>query len=73
MDLGYQGPRLTWCNKQSEGIICKKLDRLMVNKRWLDNTHSHIASLKLVDALITYDSDSIWNLNKLGRDSLSNS
>lgn len=35
-DLGYQGPKFTWCNKRDEGIICKKLDRIMVNEAWLD-------------------------------------
>lgn len=35
-DLGYQGPKFTWCNKRDEGIICKKLDRILVNEAWLD-------------------------------------
>lgn len=34
-DLGYQGPRFTWCNKRHEGVICKKLDRVLVSKQWL--------------------------------------
>lgn len=25
MDLGFQGSRFTWCNKQQEGLICKKV------------------------------------------------
>ncbi|XP_024010162.1 uncharacterized protein LOC112085231 [Eutrema salsugineum] len=28
-DMGSHGPLLTWCNKRSEGLICKKLDRLL--------------------------------------------
>lgn len=31
MDMGYQGPMLTWCNKREEGLICKKLDRVLLN------------------------------------------
>lgn len=30
-DMGYQGPRFTWCNKREEGVICKKLDRVIMN------------------------------------------
>lgn len=30
-DMGYQGPKYTWCNKREEGIICKKLDRVLWN------------------------------------------
>lgn len=33
-DLGYQGPKFTWCNKRDEGLICKKLDRVLVNDTW---------------------------------------
>lgn len=32
MDLGFHGPKMTWCNKQNVGLICKKLDRILVNK-----------------------------------------
>lgn len=31
VDLGGHGPMFTWCNKRREGLICKKLDRLLVN------------------------------------------
>ena len=30
-DMGYQGPLYTWCNKREEGLICKKLDRVLMN------------------------------------------
>ena len=35
VDLGSQGPKFTWCNKREEGLICKKLDRFLVNDTWL--------------------------------------
>ena len=35
-DMGYQGPQFTWCNKRDEGIICKKLDRILINEAWLN-------------------------------------
>ena len=34
-DLSYQGPKFTWCNKRHDGVICKKLDRVLVSKEWL--------------------------------------
>lgn len=30
-DMAFQGPRYTWCNKREEGVICKKLDRVLLN------------------------------------------
>ncbi|XP_024006528.1 uncharacterized protein LOC112083036 [Eutrema salsugineum] len=36
-DMGFHGPCFTWCNKREEGLICKKLDRLLMNDHWLDN------------------------------------
>ena len=33
-DLGYHGPLFTWCNKREEGLVCKKLDRVLVNDSW---------------------------------------
>lgn len=35
LDMSYQGPRFTWCNKRENGIICKKLDRTLMNDEWL--------------------------------------
>ncbi|KAF8109181.1 hypothetical protein N665_0101s0011 [Sinapis alba] len=34
-DISYQGPLFTWCNKREVGLICKKLDRVLVNDIWL--------------------------------------
>lgn len=31
VDMGYQGPLFTWCNKRENGVICKKLDRVLMN------------------------------------------
>ena len=47
LDMGYQGPKFTWCNKRSEGIICKKLDRILVNESWL---HNHTQSYGVFEA-----------------------
>lgn len=30
-DMGYQGPLFIWCNKCEDGVICKKLDRVLLN------------------------------------------
>lgn len=30
-DMGYQGPLYTWCNKREEGLVCKKLDMVLMN------------------------------------------
>ncbi|KAG7593824.1 Zinc finger CCHC-type [Arabidopsis thaliana x Arabidopsis arenosa] len=34
-DMSYQGQRYIWCNKRHDGVICKKLDRALVNRTWL--------------------------------------
>ena len=34
-DMAYQGPLYTWCNKREDGIICKKLDRVLLNEEAL--------------------------------------
>lgn len=33
--MAYQGPRFTWCNKREFGVICKKLDRVLLNEEAL--------------------------------------
>ena len=35
IDMSYQGPRFTWCNKRENGLICKKLDRTLMNEVWM--------------------------------------
>lgn len=30
-DLGSHGPLFTRCNKRDEGLICKNLDRMLIN------------------------------------------
>ncbi|KAF8064721.1 hypothetical protein N665_1171s0002 [Sinapis alba] len=40
-DMGYQGPKLTWCNKREEGLICKKLDRVLINEEWLNTSKAY--------------------------------
>lgn len=37
MDLGFHGPLYTWCNKRNDGLICKKLDRVLMNGEWSQN------------------------------------
>jgi len=37
MDLGSHGPLFTWSNKRDEGVICKKLDRVLINSEWLNH------------------------------------
>lgn len=32
VDMGYQGPKFTWCNKRKYETIYKKLDRILVNE-----------------------------------------
>lgn len=33
-DMRTHGPLFTWCNKRKEGLICKKLDRVLQNPAW---------------------------------------
>lgn len=34
VDMSFHGPLYTWCNKREESLICKKLDRVLVNETW---------------------------------------
>ncbi|KAF8114102.1 hypothetical protein N665_0042s0024 [Sinapis alba] len=31
LDMCSHGPDFTWCNKKEEGLICKRLDRVLIN------------------------------------------
>ena len=46
-DMGYQGPKFTWCNRRDEGIVCKKLDRILVNEACFIRDLMRTVSLKL--------------------------
>ncbi|KAK4707018.1 hypothetical protein R3W88_033432 [Solanum pinnatisectum] len=50
MDLGFNGPRFTWSNQRGINFrIWKRLDRAMVNDKWLQNmpqtTITHLPSV----------------------------
>ena len=34
-DHTYNGPLFTWSNRQGDGFVAKKLDRALINARWL--------------------------------------
>ncbi|XP_024004922.1 uncharacterized protein LOC112082061 [Eutrema salsugineum] len=36
-DMGFHGPLFTWSNKREDGLICKNLDRVLVNENWLND------------------------------------
>lgn len=42
-DMSYQGPMHTWCNKREEGVIYKKLDRVLMNSVALSKFSSSFA------------------------------
>ncbi|XP_016491548.1 uncharacterized protein LOC107811177 [Nicotiana tabacum] len=42
VDLGYVGPRFTWCNnRRPSKRIWKRLDRILVNDKWMQNFHNN--------------------------------
>ncbi|XP_015166827.1 uncharacterized protein [Solanum tuberosum] len=50
MDLGFNGPKFTWSNQRGVNFrIWKRLDRAMVNDKWLENMpHTSITHLPSV-------------------------
>ena len=36
IDLKFQGEKLTWINKREDGFIKERIDKAMVNLRWLE-------------------------------------
>jgi exonuclease III len=34
LDLGFNGPRFTWTNKRQDGLVMKRLDRVLCNPEW---------------------------------------
>lgn len=34
LDLGFNGPRFTWTNKRHNGLVLKRLDRVLCNLSW---------------------------------------
>ena len=66
-DMSYQSPLFTWCNKREDDIICKKLDRVLLNKEalhrfsnaysvfepggWFDHLRCKVQLLPLVEKI----------------------
>lgn len=46
-DMSYQGQRFTWCNKRQDGVICKKLDRVLVTRTWLNKYEDSYSGFEL--------------------------
>ena len=34
LNLGFNGPRFTWTNKRQDGLVMKRLDRVLCNPEW---------------------------------------
>ena len=59
VDLGSQGPKFTWCNKREERLICKKLDRFLVNDIWLHKQDKTYGVFEAGDVQIILEEDFI--------------
>lgn len=52
MDCSYSGPIFTWSNKQEGGLIAKKLDRAMINSKFMSDfpiAHAEFLEPRLSD------------------------
>ena len=54
IDLNYQGKKFTWINKRESGVIKERIDRVLVNLRWLEE----------------YPRTQVFNLSIVGSDHL---
>ena len=35
-DLGFRGPKFTWCRGKATSLIQERLDRMLGNREWMD-------------------------------------
>ncbi|XP_024011406.1 uncharacterized protein LOC112086667 [Eutrema salsugineum] len=56
-DMGYHGPLFTWGNKRNEGLVCKKLDRVLINDHWLNGNSRSYSQPEFQSALRDYWGD----------------
>ncbi|KAL5570730.1 hypothetical protein UlMin_020327 [Ulmus minor] len=48
-DLGYRGPKFTWCRGKATNLVQERLDRMLGNCEWMDlfpNSYVHHLNLK---------------------------
>lgn len=67
LDIASHGPCYTWCNKRSEGLVLKKLDRVLFNDSWLTAYPQSYAVLRVVDARIIFGVTYNCNQSSLGQ------
>lgn len=61
-DLQFCGSSFTWSNNQGLGIISKKLDKILVNDKWLEVFPNALGYLANLVFLITAPVVSSWTL-----------
>ncbi|KAL5573082.1 hypothetical protein UlMin_022679 [Ulmus minor] len=48
-DLGYRGPKFTWCRGKATNLVQERLDRMLGNSEWMDlfpNSYVHHLNLR---------------------------